>query len=262
VPIEEGHDFGILDVGADGEVRNFVEKPKNPPPMPGDPTKCLASMGNYIFNTDTLVREVVNDAKIENSSHDFGKSILASINKRARVYAYDFQQNMVPGLGKRERGYWRDVGNLDAYFQANMDLIAVEPIFNLYNSQWPIATAGSSLPPAKFVFNDAAQKRIGRAADSLVSEGCIISGGLVERSVLSQRVRINSWSTVQDSILMENVEIGRHCDIRKAIIDKNVTIPPGTKIGVDLDEDRKRFHVTESGIVVIPKGAVVPAERG
>ena len=262
VPIEEGSDFGILDVGPDGEVRNFVEKPKNPPPMPGDPTKCLASMGNYIFNTDTLVREVVNDAKLESSSHDFGKSILATINKRARVYAYDFQQNMVPGLGKRERGYWRDVGTLDAYFQANMDLIAVEPIFNLYNSQWPIATASSSLPPAKFVFNDAAQKRIGRAADSLVSEGCIISGGLVERSVLSQRVRINSWSTVQDSILMENVEIGRHCDIRKAIIDKNVTIPPGTKIGVDLDEDRKRFHVTESGIVVIPKGAVVPAEKG
>jgi len=262
VPIEEGHDFGILDVSADGEVRNFVEKPKNPPPMPGDPTKCLASMGNYIFSTDTLVREVLADSKLENSSHDFGKSILATINKRARVYAYDFQQNVVPGLGKRERGYWRDVGNLDAYFQANMDLIAVEPIFNLYNAQWPIATASGSLPPAKFVFNDAAQKRIGRAADSLVSEGCIISGGLVERSVLSQRVRINSWSTVQDSILMENVEIGRHCDIRKAIIDKNVTIPPGTKIGVDLEEDKKRFHVTESGIVVIPKGAVVPAERG
>jgi glucose-1-phosphate adenylyltransferase len=260
VPIEQGSEFGILDVGADGEVRNFVEKPKNPPPMPGDPTRCLASMGNYIFNTETLVREVVNDAKIENSSHDFGKSILASLNKRARVYAYDFQQNMVPGLGKRERGYWRDVGTLDAYFQANMDLIAVEPIFNLYNSQWPIVTATTSLPPAKFVFNDLPQKRVGRALDSLVSEGCIISGGLVERSVLSPRVRVNSWSTVQDSILMENVEIGRHCDIRKAIIDKNVTIPPGTKIGVDLEEDRKRFHVTESGIVVIPKGAVVPAE--
>jgi glucose-1-phosphate adenylyltransferase len=152
------------------------------------------------------------------------------------------------------------VGTLDAYFQANMDLIAVEPIFNLYNSQWPIVTATTSLPPAKFVFNDVGQKRVGRAADSLVSEGCIISGGLVERSVLSPRVRINSWSQVHDSILMENVEIGRHCDIRKAIIDKNVTIPPGTKIGVDLEEDRKRFHVTESGIVVIPKGAHVPAE--
>ena len=260
VPIEEGHDFGILDVGPDGEVRNFVEKPKNPPPMPGDPTRCLASMGNYIFNTDTLVREVVNDSKNESSAHDFGKSILASLNKRARVFAYDFQTNMVPGLGKRERGYWRDVGNIDAYFQANMDLITVEPIFNLYNSQWPIVTATTSLPPAKFVFNDVPQKRVGRAADSLVSEGCIISGGLVERSVLSPRVRVNSWSQVSDSILMENVEIGRHCEIRKCIIDKNVTIPPGTKIGLDLEEDRKRFHVTESGIVVIPKGAVVPAE--
>ncbi|MDP1823043.1 MAG: glucose-1-phosphate adenylyltransferase [Archangium sp.] len=260
VPIEQGSEFGILDVAADGEVKNFIEKPKNPPPMPGDPTRCLASMGNYIFNTETLVREVVADAKLESSAHDFGKSILASINKRAKVYAYDFLQNVVPGLGKRERGYWRDVGTLDAYFQANMDLIAVEPIFNLYNSQWPIVTATTSLPPAKFVFNDLAQKRIGRAADSLISEGCIISGGLVERSVLSPRVRVNSWSHVRDSILMENVEIGRHCDIRKAIIDKNVTIPPGTKIGVDLEEDRKRFHVTESGIVVIPKGAHVPAE--
>lgn len=260
VPIEQGSEFGILDVAADGEVKNFVEKPKNPPPMPGDPTRCLASMGNYIFNTETLVREVVADSKLESSAHDFGKSILASINKRAKVYAYDFLQNMVPGLGKRERGYWRDVGTLDSYFQANMDLIAVEPIFNLYNSQWPIVTATTAMPPAKFVFNDLAQKRIGRAADSLISEGCIISGGLVERSVLSPRVRVNSWSHVRDSILMENVEIGRHCDIRKAIIDKNVTIPPGTKIGVDLEEDRKRFHVTESGIVVIPKGAHVPAE--
>jgi len=257
VPIEQGHEFGILDVAADGEVRNFVEKPKNPPPMPGDPTRCLASMGNYIFNTETLVREVTADAKNESSAHDFGKSILASINTRAKVYAYDFLQNVVPGLGQRERGYWRDVGTLDSYFQANMDLIAVEPIFNLYNSQWPIITASTSLPPAKFVFGDEVQKRVGRALDSLVSEGCIISGGLVERSVLSPRVRINSWSQVHDSILMENVEIGRHCDIRKAIIDKNVTIPPGTKIGVDLEEDRKRFQVTESGIVVIPKGAHV-----
>ncbi len=257
VPIEQGSEFGILDVAADGEVKNFIEKPKNPPPMPGDPTRCLASMGNYLFNTDTLVREVTEDAKHEHSAHDFGKSILASLNQRARVYAYDFLQNEVPGLGQRERGYWRDVGTLDAYFQANMDLIAVEPIFNLYNSQWPIVTASTSLPPAKFVFADAVQKRVGRALDSLVSEGCIISGGLVNSSVLSPRVRVNSWAEVHNSILMENVEIGRHCEIRRAIIDKNVTIPPGTKIGVDLEEDKRRFHVTESGIVVIPKGAHV-----
>lgn len=257
VPIEQGSEFGILDVAADGEVKNFIEKPKNPPPMPGDPTRCLASMGNYIFNTDTLVREVSEDAKVDSSAHDFGKSILASLNKRARVYAYDFLTNEVPGLGQRERGYWRDVGTLDAYFESNMDLIAVEPIFNLYNSQWPIMAASSSLPPAKFVFGDVVAKRIGRALDSLVSEGCIISGGLVNRSVLSPRVRVNSWAEVHESILMENVEIGRHCEIRRAIIDKNVTIPPGTKIGVDLEADRKRFQVTESGIVVIPKGAQV-----
>jgi glucose-1-phosphate adenylyltransferase len=214
-------------------------------------------MGNYIFETDALVREVVEDAKDEQSVHDFGKSILSRLHERSRVFAYDFLQNSVPGQGHRERGYWRDVGTLDAYFQANMDLITVEPIFNLYNAQWPIATASSSLPPAKFVFADVASKRVGEATDSLVSEGCIISGGSVGTSVLSPRVRVNSWAEVTDSILMENVEIGRHCVVRRAIIDKNVTIPPGTQIGVDLDEDRKRFHVTESGIVVIPKGAKV-----
>ena len=257
VPIEQGSDFGILDVAADGEVKAFVEKPKNPPPMPGDPTRCLASMGNYIFSTDTLVREVTEDAKDPRSAHDFGKSILANLNQRARVYAYDFLQNQVPGLAPRELGYWRDVGTLDAYFEANMDLIAVDPIFNLYNAEWPIITATTAMPPAKFVVADAAQKRVGRALDSLVSEGCIISGGLVNRSVLASRVRINSWAEVHDSVLMENVEIGRHCEIRRAIIDKNVTIPPGTKIGVDPAEDKRRFQVTESGIVVIPKGAQV-----
>lgn len=256
VPIEQGSEFGILHVAEDGEVKDFIEKPKNPPPMPGDPTRCLASMGNYIFQTETLVREVTEDAKNDKSAHDFGKSILATLNSRARVYAYDFLQNQVPGLAQREMGYWRDVGTLDAYFEANMDLIAVEPIFNLYNQAWPIVAARNSLPPAKFVFSDPVQKRMGRALDSLVSEGCIISGGLVHRSVLSPRVRVNSWAEVTDSILMENVEIGRHCEIRRAIIDKNVTIPANTKIGVDLEEDRKRgLHVTKSGLVVIPKGA-------
>jgi glucose-1-phosphate adenylyltransferase len=255
VPIEEGNQFGILDVAADGEVKNFVEKPKNPPHMPGDPTRCLASMGNYIFNTETLVREVTEDAKLEHSAHDFGKSILSTLNQRARVYAYDFQQNEVPGQTERNRGYWRDVGTIDAYFHSNMDLIAIEPIFNLYNNQWPIYTARAALPPAKFVFGDATQNRVGRALDSLVSEGCIVSGGLVNRSVLSPRVRVNSWSEVHDSILMENVEIGRHCEIRRCIIDKNVTIPPNTKIGVDPAADRKRFQITESGLVIIPKGA-------
>ncbi len=257
VPIEQGDQFGILHVDADGRVKDFVEKPKNPPPMPGDPTRCLASMGNYLFRTDALVNEVVNDSKVEGSAHDFGKSILSFMHNRANVYAYDFLSNVVPGQGQRERGYWRDVGTLDSYFQSNMDLVGVEPIFNLYNSEWPIHTANSTLPPAKFVFNDLDKQRIGRATDSLVSEGCIISGGNVHRSVLSPRVRVNSWAEVSNSILMEGVEVGRHSIVRRAIIDKNVTIPPGTQIGVDVEEDKKRFSVTESGIVVIAKGARV-----
>jgi glucose-1-phosphate adenylyltransferase len=173
------------------------------------------------------------------------------------VFAYDFAKNEVPGQGVRERGYWRDVGSIDAYFQANMDLIAVEPIFNLYNSQWPIYTHHPDMPPAKFVFANQKEGRVGHATDSLISEGCIVSGSHVDRSVLSPKVRVNSFSTVTDCILMENVEIGRHCEIRRAIIDKNVTIPPGTKIGIDLEHDKQRFHVTESEIVVIPKGAKV-----
>jgi glucose-1-phosphate adenylyltransferase len=257
VPISEGSQFGILDIAPDGQVQGFVEKPKNPPPMPGHPELCLASMGNYLFATDALVQAVTEDAKHDASAHDFGKSILTAIYQRSRVFAYDFLLNDVPGQGHRERGYWRDVGTLDAYYQANMDLIDVEPIFNLYNTQWPITTASTSLPPAKFVFADEANDRVGQATDSLVSEGCIISGGTVDRSVLSPRVRVNSWAQVTDSILMENVEIGRHSVVKRAIIDKNVSIPPGTKIGVDLEADRRRFVVTESGIVVIPKGAKV-----
>lgn len=257
VPIEQGSEFGIVEVGEDGEVKRFHEKPKAPPPMPGDPTRCLASMGNYIFTTSTLVREVTEDARDEGSAHDFGKSILASLNQRARVFAYDFAGNEIPGQGERERGYWRDVGTLDAYYQANMDLVQVEPVFNLYNTRWPIFTGRTPNPPAKFVFADKDNERVGEATDSLVSEGCIISGGRVDRSVLSPRVRVNSWARVDGCILMENVEVGRRAVVRRAIIDKNVVIPPGARIGVDPAEDARRFHVTESGLVVIPKGAKV-----
>lgn len=257
VPIEEGDQFGIIAVDDKWRVTSFLEKPKNPPPMPGNPKMCLASMGNYLFDTDTLVAEVTADAKIESSSHDFGKSILANLHQKAAVYAYDFARNVVPGQGSRERGYWRDVGTLDAYYQCNMDLVGVEPIFNFYNQQWPVFTGNPNLPPAKFVFADSEHHRVGYATDSLVSEGCIVSGGHVNRSVLSPRVRVNSYSQVSDSVLLENVEIGRHAIVRRAIIDKNVVIPPGTKIGVDPEADKKRFPVTESGIVVIPKGARV-----
>jgi glucose-1-phosphate adenylyltransferase len=255
VPVEEAHDFGIMEVDRDGRLIGFVEKPKTgAKTMPGDPTRCLASMGNYLFTTDVLVQEIVRDAGDPNSAHDFGKSIVAGMFERKRVFVYDFATNEVVGQSERERGYWRDVGNLDAYYQANMDLVAVDPVFSLYNARWPIYTVQFTLPPVKFVFANEKEGRVGKATDSLISEGCIVSGGSVNRSILSPRVRVNSFAQVEDSILFEDVNIGRHCRIRKAIIDKHVEIPAGTSIGYDLDEDRKRFHVTDSGIVVIPKG--------
>lgn len=257
VPLHEGKDFGIIDVGPDGRMRGFVEKPKNPPPMPGNDKMCLASMGNYLFTTQSLVQEVVRDAALDSSAHDFGKSIISELYKREPVYVYDFATNVIPGQEEKERGYWRDVGNIDTYYQSNMDLVEVDPVFNLYNDRWPIYTQPNNFPPAKFVFADKENKRVGHAMDSLVSEGCIISGGHVKRSVLSPKVRVNSFSEIEDSLLFENVTIGRRCRIRRAIIDKNVEIPQGTTIGYDLEEDRRRFHVTAGGVVVIPKGMKV-----
>jgi glucose-1-phosphate adenylyltransferase len=257
VPLHEGKDFGIIDVGPDGRMRGFVEKPQNPPPMPGNDKYCLASMGNYLFTTQSLVQEVVRDAAIESSAHDFGKSIISELYKREPVYVYDFATNVISGQEEKERGYWRDVGNIDTYYQSNMDLVEVDPVFNLYNDRWPIYTQPNNFPPAKFVFADLEHKRVGHAMDSLVSEGCIISGGHVKRSVLSPKVRVNSFSEIEDSLLFENVTIGRRCRIRRAIIDKNVEIPQGTTIGYDLEEDRRRFHVTAGGVVVIPKGMKV-----
>jgi len=257
VPLEQGREFGIIDVGPDGEMRGFLEKPASPPPMPGNPRMCLASMGNYIFRTQTLVQEVVHDAAAEHSAHDFGKSIISEMFKRSRVYVYDFAQNSWSGMQDKERGYWRDVGNIDVYYQSNMDLVEVDPIFNLYNDRWPIYTHSENLPPAKFVFADAANNRVGHATDSLISEGCIVSGGHVNRSVLSPRVRVNSYTRVDECILFENVIIGRHCRIRRTVIDKNVDVPQGTTIGYDPEEDRRRFQVTAGGLVVIPKGMKV-----
>jgi glucose-1-phosphate adenylyltransferase len=262
IPKEEADQFGIIEVDAEGRMVGFVEKPKeNPKTMPGDPAHCLASMGNYLFTTDALVQEIVRDAGDPNSSHDFGKSIVSSMYQRKRVYVYDFATNVVPGQGEKERGYWRDVGSMEAYFQANMDLVDVDPVFSLYNDQWPIYTIQYNYPPAKFVFANEKEGRVGLATDSLVSEGCIISGGRVHHSILSPKVRINSYAHVEESILFENVNIGRHCRIRRAIIDKHVDIPAGTSIGFDLEQDRKQFHVTESGIVVIPKGMRIEAAQ-
>jgi glucose-1-phosphate adenylyltransferase len=255
IPVSEAGEFGIIEVDADGRMIGFTEKPKSgAKTIPGDPTRCLASMGNYLFTTDALVQEIVRDAGDPTSAHDFGKSIVASMYQRKRVYVYDFARNRVPGQTERERGYWRDVGSIEAYFQANMDLVDVDPIFSLYNDHWPIYTIQYQYPPAKFVFNNEKEHRVGRATDSLVSEGCIISGGQVHHSILSPKVRVNSYATVEESILFENVNIGRHCKIRRAIIDKHVDIPAHTTIGYDHEKDRRHFHVTENGIVIIPKG--------
>jgi glucose-1-phosphate adenylyltransferase len=255
IPVAEASDFGVIEADAGGRMIGFVEKPKTAPKtMPGDATRCLASMGNYLFTTDALVQEIVHDAGDPTSAHDFGKSIVSSMYSRKRVFVYDFARNEVPGQSEKERGYWRDVGSLDAYYQCNMDLVAVDPIFSLYNSEWPIYTIQHNHPPVKFVFANEKENRVGKATDSLVSEGCIISGGSVNRSILSPRVRINSYSLIEDSILFEDVNVGRHCKVRRCIIDKHVDVPPGTTIGHDPEEDKRRFQVTESGIVIIPKG--------
>lgn len=260
VPASQAQEFGIIEVDGEGRMIGFVEKPKeNPRTMPGDSSRCLASMGNYLFNTEALVQEIVRDAGNPESAHDFGKSIVTAMYAHRPVYVYDFALNRVPGQSEKESGYWRDVGNIDAYYQANLDLVAVDPVFSLYNSAWPIYTIQYNQPPAKFVFANERENRVGKATDSLVSEGCIVSGGQVHHSILSPRVRINSYSSVDDSILFEDVNVGRHCRVRRAIIDKHVDVPPGTQIGYDLEEDRRRFHVTDSGIVVIPKGMRIEA---
>lgn len=253
VPVTEAHQFGICDVDAGGRLVDFLEKPKEPPAMPNDPTLSLASMGNYVFRTDALVREIIRDAGTT-SAHDFGKSIIAEMFRNSHVQVYDFATNQVPGQTERERGYWRDVGTIDAYFASNMDLVDVDPIFSLYNAKWPIHTMQYDAPPAKFVFSDSEGGRMGYATDSLISEGCIISGGHIHRTILSPHVRINSYSDVNEAILFEGVEVGRRCKLKRVIIDKNVKIPPDTVIGYDVSEDKKRFPVSDSGIVIIPKG--------
>jgi len=254
VPIEDASSFGVITADGSGRMVDFQEKPKSPKPMIGDPSKVLASMGNYLFSTEALVREIVRDAG-KDSAHDFGKSIISEMFTKTKVSVYDFATNKVPGQGPKEMGYWRDVGDLDTYYEANLGLVDVDPAFSLYNESWPIFTAPNHTgAPAKFVFANVAEKRVGSATDSLISEGCILSGGRANRSVLSPLVRINSFAEVEQSILFEAVNVGRHAKIRNAIIDKNVEIPPGVRIGYDLEEDRKRFFVSPKGIVVVPKG--------
>jgi glucose-1-phosphate adenylyltransferase len=257
VPVEEAHHFGIVEVDSDWKVTGFVEKPKEgAKTIPGRPDMVLASMGNYIFKANVMI-EVLQRNALRDAAHDFGKEIIPAMYPKMKVYAYDFGQNYVPGEAEINRGYWRDVGTIDSYFAASLDLVAVTPLFNLYNAQWPMVSAPLNLPPAKFVFADSKSQRIGIATDSLVSAGVIISGGTINRSILHPRVRIHSYTDVDESILMDGVEIGRHSKIRRTIIDKGVKIPANTTIGYDIEADRARFTVTDSGIVVVPKGAEV-----
>jgi glucose-1-phosphate adenylyltransferase len=257
VPREEASAFGIVKTGKDGRtIEAFLEKPADPPGLPNDPTKAYASMGNYIFDTDVLVDALRKDAIDDESRHDMGGDIVPMLVGQGAAQAYNFLENEVPGADPRDTGYWRDVGTLDSYFEAHLDLCAVHPIFNLYNDQWPILTHVPSQPPAKFVHDSG--DRVGRAINSVVSNGVIVSGGLVVDSVLSPGVRVNSWSRVERAVIMHNTRIGRYAVVKNAILDKNVDVPDGAVVGVDKEHDRARgFVVSAGGVTVVGKGQVV-----
>ncbi len=255
-PIDQADQFGVIETAPDGRrIAAFREKPSDPKPLPDAPDQVYASMGNYVFNAEVLIEAVTTDAQDETSRHDIGGNLIPMLVERGEARVYDFAANEVPGATDRDRGYWRDVGTLDAYYDAHMDLISVTPIFNLYNQQWPIHTFADPLPPAKFVFDE--DGRRGHALDSMVCAGVVMSGGVARRSVLSPGVHLHSYSEVEDSILMHNVDVGRDAVVRRAILDKDVRVAPGAQIGVDADADRERFAVSAGGIVVIPKGEVI-----
>jgi glucose-1-phosphate adenylyltransferase len=257
VPRAEATAFGVIQTGADGRsIEAFLEKPADPPAMPGRPDQAYASMGNYLFTADVLVDALRKDAVESASRHDMGGDIIPMLVSQRAAEVYNFLDNDVPGATERDRGYWRDVGTLDSYFEAQMDLCAVHPIFNLYNGRWPILTQVPSEPPAKFVHND--DGRTGRAINSLVSNGVIVSGSLVSESVLSPGVRVDDWTTVERSVVLHGTRVGPRAVVRNAILDKNVVVPEGVEVGVNPEHDRARgFVVSDGGVTVVGKGKVV-----
>jgi len=251
IPVDKQYatEFGVIETTAEGNIVGFHEKKRNAPTMPNNPDRVYASMGNYVFSTEVLLRELYADSRNENSSHDFGKDILPSLIGRSDMYAYDFNTNVIPGDPLGSQQYWRDVGTLDAYYEASMDLRTVSPELNLYNRQWPLRTSSYFDAPAKFVFDE--EGRRGMAVDSIIAGSSIVSGGFVKCSVLGRGVRVHTGAVVEESVIFDNCDIGRHAKVRRAILDKNVKVPEGAEIGYNLEEDRRKYHVSDSGIVVI-----------
>lgn len=257
VPIEDAKGFGVIAVDSSDRIVSFTEKPDNPEPLPDNPEQAFASMGIYIFNAEFLYEQLIRDADDPKSGHDFGHDIIPHLIKKYRVFAHRFSNSCV---GSRNGNhYWRDVGTIDAYWEANMELTRVVPELNLYDHRWPIWTHQEQLPPAKFVFND--EDRCGMATDSMVSGGCLISGSRIDDSVLFSDVRVHSYCHIEGSVVLPNVVVNRHVKLRRVVVDKGVVIPEGMQIGFDLEQDRKRFYVTEKGITLVTPGMLGAGHR-